>query len=80
LNICFPSVLVPVPSSSHNTIYFQEDYVHRIGRTARGADKGTAITFFTREDDKHANQLCKCMFSIFHLSSNTFVLFKVQID
>ena len=35
--------------------------MHRIGRTARGADKGTAITFFTREDDKHANQLCRLL-------------------
>lgn len=26
-----------------------EDYVHRIGRTARAGAKGTAITFFTTD-------------------------------
>lgn len=26
-----------------------EDYVHRIGRTARAGAKGTAITFFTAD-------------------------------
>jgi superfamily II DNA/RNA helicase len=30
-----------------------EDYVHRIGRTARSSAKGTAYSFFTRD---HANQ------------------------
>ncbi len=34
-----------------------EDYVHRIGRTARGGAKGQAFTFFTRDDSKRANQL-----------------------
>jgi ATP-dependent RNA helicase DDX5/DBP2 len=34
-----------------------EDYVHRIGRTARGSSEGKAITFFTRDDAKRANQL-----------------------
>jgi len=27
------------------------DYVHRIGRTGRGGNTGTAITFFTDKDD-----------------------------
>src|ERR1700761_3839590 len=30
-----------------------EDYVHRIGRTARAGRKGTAITFFTTESKLH---------------------------
>ena len=34
-----------------------EDYVHRIGRTARGGKGGTAITFFTADDSKRATQL-----------------------
>lgn len=28
-----------------------EDYVHRIGRTGRAGSKGTAITFFTPQDE-----------------------------
>ncbi|KAI0243712.1 ATP-dependent RNA helicase dbp2 [Massospora cicadina] len=34
-----------------------EDYVHRIGRTGRGGDTGTAITFFTAEDASKAKDL-----------------------
>jgi len=34
-----------------------EDYVHRIGRTARGGAEGKAYTFFTRSDEKRASQL-----------------------
>lgn len=34
-----------------------EDYVHRIGRTARGSSEGKAYTFFTKEDSKRANEL-----------------------
>lgn len=34
-----------------------EDYVHRIGRTARGASKGLAYTFFTDSDSKRAREL-----------------------
>jgi ATP-dependent RNA helicase DDX5/DBP2 len=34
-----------------------EDYVHRIGRTARGGAEGKAYTFFTAADAKRANQL-----------------------
>lgn len=30
-----------------------EDYVHRIGRTARAASKGTAITFINEQDQKY---------------------------
>jgi len=34
-----------------------EDYVHRIGRTGRCGNKGTAISFFTRQDCKRAHKL-----------------------
>jgi ATP-dependent RNA helicase DDX5/DBP2 len=34
-----------------------EDYVHRIGRTARGENEGKAFTFFTADDSKRAVQL-----------------------
>ncbi|KAJ9480451.1 hypothetical protein VN97_g13123, partial [Penicillium thymicola] len=34
-----------------------EDYVHRIGRTARAGAKGTAITFFTADNSKQARDL-----------------------
>ncbi|CAI7613205.1 hypothetical protein PCG10_003587 [Penicillium crustosum] len=34
-----------------------EDYVHRIGRTARAGAKGTAITFFTTDNSKQARDL-----------------------
>lgn len=38
-----------------------EDYIHRIGRTARGGCKGTAVTFFTRRDSKHVYELIKIL-------------------
>ena len=28
-----------------------EDYIHRIGRTGRAGNKGTAITFITPDED-----------------------------
>ena len=31
-----------------------EDYIHRIGRTGRAGNKGTAITFITKEERKSA--------------------------
>lgn len=34
-----------------------EDYIHRIGRTGRAGNKGTAITFFTPSDDQYAGDL-----------------------
>ena len=34
-----------------------EDYVHRIGRTARSTNKGTAYTFFTPGNLKQAREL-----------------------
>ena len=38
-----------------------EDYVHRIGRTARGTDTGTAYTFFTDSNGKHATKLIEIL-------------------
>lgn len=34
-----------------------EDYIHRIGRTARSSNTGTAYTFITRENSRHVPQL-----------------------
>ena len=34
-----------------------EDYVHRIGRTARAGASGTAISFFTKENARMAGDL-----------------------
>ena len=34
-----------------------EDYIHRIGRTARAERKGTAYTFFTSSNCKQAKEL-----------------------
>lgn len=42
-----------------------EDYVHRVGRTGRAGNKGTAVTFLTPEQDKLAYELVKAL----HLSS-----------
>lgn len=32
-----------------------EDYIHRIGRTGRAGQKGTAITFFTTDSEYTLN-------------------------
>lgn len=36
-----------------------EDYVHRVGRTARGTNKGTAVSLFTKDNSKSAPMLVK---------------------
>jgi len=38
-----------------------EDYIHRIGRTARASRKGTAYTFFTSANGKNATELIQVM-------------------
>ncbi len=38
-----------------------EDYVHRIGRTARAKNTGTAYTFFTKNNAKQAKDLIEIM-------------------
>ena len=40
---------------------YTEDYVHRIGRTARAEKTGTAYTFFTSESDKQVGELLKVL-------------------
>jgi len=38
-----------------------EDYIHRIGRTGRRDNKGTAYTFFTEKNQKSASQLIQIL-------------------
>lgn len=38
-----------------------EDYIHRIGRTARSNNKGTAYTFFTPGNIRQARQLIRVL-------------------
>jgi ATP-dependent RNA helicase DDX46/PRP5 len=38
-----------------------EDYIHRIGRTGRAGNKGTAITFITKEEMKYAYELTRVL-------------------
>lgn len=38
-----------------------EDYVHRIGRTARASNMGTAYTFITPQNARHARDLIKVL-------------------
>lgn len=38
-----------------------EDYIHRIGRTGRSTNKGTAYTFFTPANSSKANDLIQVL-------------------
>lgn len=38
-----------------------EDYIHRIGRTARSTNKGTAYTFFTPGNMRQARELIRVL-------------------
>ena len=38
-----------------------EDYTHRIGRTGRAGNKGTAITFITPEEEQYAYEIVKAI-------------------
>ena len=38
-----------------------EDYVHRVGRTGRAGNKGTAYTFVTPEQDKYAVDIVRAL-------------------
>jgi ATP-dependent RNA helicase DDX46/PRP5 len=40
---------------------FKEDYTHRIGRTGRAGNKGTAITFITPDEDKYAGDIIQAL-------------------
>lgn len=44
-----------------SSAYFSEDYVHRIGRTGRIDNKGTAYTFFTYQNGRQAKDLVKVL-------------------
>ena len=39
----------------------KEDYIHRVGRTGRAGNKGTAITFITPEEDQHASDIISAL-------------------
>lgn len=38
-----------------------EDYVHRVGRTGRAGNKGTAYTFITPEESQYATDLIRAL-------------------
>jgi Helicase conserved C-terminal domain len=38
-----------------------EDYVHRVGRTGRAGNKGTAITFIAADEERYAPDLVKAL-------------------
>jgi ATP-dependent RNA helicase DDX46/PRP5 len=38
-----------------------EDYIHRIGRTGRAGNKGTAITFITPQEEQYSIDLIKAL-------------------
>ena len=38
-----------------------EDYIHRIGRTGRAGNKGTAITFICQEDEAYSADIIKAI-------------------
>lgn len=56
---------IDIPSVSHVINYSFpdqiENYVHRIGRTGRCGNTGTAISFFTSEDGSQSSQLVKLL-------------------
>ena len=49
-----------------------EDYVHRIGRTARAGSNGSALTFLTRDDRSMWNSISKLIDPNFKSSQNSF--------
>jgi ATP-dependent RNA helicase DDX46/PRP5 len=46
---------------NYDTPNHLEDYVHRVGRTGRAGNKGTAVTFISSEEAKFAPDLVKAM-------------------
>jgi len=42
---------------NYNLPYLAEDYVHRIGRTGRAGNKGQAISFVSREEERTLNSI-----------------------
>tara|TARA_A100001015_G_scaffold289578_1_gene361599 strand:- start:508 stop:2025 length:1518 start_codon:yes stop_codon:yes gene_type:complete len=49
-----------------------EDYVHRIGRTARAGSEGSALTFLTRDDRSMWNSISKLINPNFNPERNNF--------
>ena len=47
-----------------------EDYVHRIGRTARAGSEGSALTFLTRDDRSMWNSISKLINPNFNFEQN----------
>jgi len=44
---------------NYNLPYLAEDYVHRIGRTGRAGNKGHAISFVSREEERALDNIEK---------------------
>jgi ATP-dependent RNA helicase RhlE len=42
---------------NYDTPVFAEDYIHRIGRTGRAEAKGTALTFVSKDEEKHVKKI-----------------------
>ncbi len=53
-----PNIVLVINFSCPNHM---EDYVHRIGRTGRAGNKGTAITFITPAEQDMAPEIIKAM-------------------
>lgn len=65
-----PQISLPWPREDVEDVKFvinydypnsSEDYVHRIGRTARSTNKGTAYTFFTPGNLRQARDLVRVL-------------------
>jgi len=60
-----------------------ENYVHRIGRTGRVGEKGTAVTLFSPADDLYKQELEKYLGTVFTFSefeSNSIVNSNIQLS
>lgn len=55
--ICIPDVEDIKYVINYDYPNTSEDYIHRIGRTGRVTQSGTAITFFTPEKQRQAKDL-----------------------
>ena len=53
-----PSIVLVINFKCPNHL---EDYIHRIGRTGRGGNKGTAITFITPAEEQYSIDLLKAL-------------------
>ncbi len=58
LLFCLQDIEVVINFDFPNNI---EDYVHRIGRTGRGLNGGTAFSLMTRSDSSHVGQLVELL-------------------